>query len=31
MFPQTWAHLVIIAFVVVGNISFFVQRRRARK
>ncbi|MBZ0267126.1 hypothetical protein K8I85_03140 [bacterium] len=31
MFPQTWAHLVIIAFVIVGNISFFVQRRRARK
>jgi hypothetical protein len=31
MFPQTWVHLVIIGFVIVGNISFFVQRRRARK
>lgn len=31
MFPQTWAHLVIIGFVIVGNVSFFVQRRRARK
>jgi hypothetical protein len=31
MFPQTFAHLVIIAFVVLGTISFFVQTRRARK
>ncbi len=31
MYPQTWAHLVIIAFVVVGNISYFVQKRRERK
>jgi len=31
MFPQTFAHLVIIAFVIVGNVSYFVQRRRARK
>lgn len=31
MFPQTFAHLVIIAFVVLGNVSFFVQKRRERK
>lgn len=31
MFPQMFAHLMIIAFVIVGNVSFFVQRRRARK
>ncbi|GJM45217.1 MAG: hypothetical protein DHS20C21_20590 [Gemmatimonadota bacterium] len=31
MFPQTWAHLVIIGFVVLGNISYFTQKRRARK
>ncbi len=31
MFPQTFAHLVIIAFVVLGNISFFIQKRRERK
>jgi len=28
MGPQTVAHLVIIFFVVVGNIAFFVQRKR---
>ena len=28
MFPQTVAHLVIIGFVVLGNISYFVVRRR---
>jgi len=28
MGPQTVAHLVIIFFVVVGNVAFFVQRRR---
>ncbi len=31
MFPQTVAHLVIVAFVVLGNISFFVAKRRRRK
>ena len=31
MFPQTVAHLVIIAFVVLGNVSYFSQRRRERK
>jgi hypothetical protein len=31
MFPQTAAHLVIVAFVILGNISFFAQRRRERK
>ena len=30
MFPQTWAHLVIVAFVVLGNISYFAQRGRRR-
>jgi hypothetical protein len=31
MFPQTVAHLVIIAFVIVGNISYFAQKRRDRR
>ena len=31
MFPQTFAHLVIILFVVLGNISFFAQKRLDRK
>lgn len=31
MFPQTVAHMVIIAFVLIGNISFFVLRRAERK
>lgn len=31
MFPQMWAHIVILAFVLLGNISFFVQQRRARR
>jgi hypothetical protein len=31
MYPQTFAHLVIMAFVVVGNVSYFVLRRRERK
>ena len=28
MGPQTIAHLVVMAFVVIGNVAFFVQRRR---
>jgi len=28
MFPQTVAHLVIVAFVVLGNISYFATKRR---
>lgn len=31
MFPQTIAHMVIVAFVIVGNISYFAQRGRARR
>jgi hypothetical protein len=31
MFPQTVAHLVIVGFVVIGNISFFVLKRADRK
>ncbi|HMB69555.1 MAG TPA: hypothetical protein VKU85_09585 [bacterium] len=31
MFPQTVAHLVIVLFVIIGNISFFVLRRAERK
>jgi hypothetical protein len=31
MGPQTVAHLVIIAFVVVGNIAFFAERSRNRR
>lgn len=28
MGPQTLAHLIIIAFIVIGNISFFISRRK---
>lgn len=31
MFPQTVAHLVIIAFVILGNASYFAQRRRGKR
>lgn len=31
MGPQTVAHLVIIAFVIVGNIAFFGERRRQKR
>jgi hypothetical protein len=31
MGPQVTAHLVIIAFVIIGNITFLVERRRRRK
>ena len=31
MFPQTIAHLVIVAFVVLGNIAYFVSKRRMRR
>jgi hypothetical protein len=31
MFPQTVAHLVIVAFVILGNVSYFAQRRRERR
>jgi hypothetical protein len=31
MFPQTVAHLVIVGFVLLGNISFFALRRADRK
>jgi len=31
MGPQTIAHLVIIFFVVVGNVAFFIQRSREKK
>ena len=31
MLPQTVAHLVIVAFVLIGNVSFFVLRRAERK
>jgi hypothetical protein len=31
MFPQTVAHLVIVGFVILGNISFFMQRGKRRK
>lgn len=30
MGPQTLAHIVIIAFIIFGNIAFFVGRRRER-
>lgn len=31
MGPQTVAHLVIIAFVIIGNIAFFVKRSREKQ
>lgn len=31
MGPQTLAHLVVMAFIVIGNISFFVSRRKGRQ
>jgi hypothetical protein len=31
MGPQVWAHLVIVAFIVIGNITFFVERSRRKK
>ena len=27
MGPQTFAHLAIIALIVVGNVTFFIERR----
>jgi hypothetical protein len=31
MFPQTVAHMVIVMFVVLGNVAYFAAKRRARK
>jgi len=31
MGPQTLAHVVIMAFIVIGNISYFIGRRRERR
>ncbi len=31
MFPQTVAHMVIVAFVVLGNISYFASKRRTAR
>lgn len=31
MGPQTLAHVVIMAFIILGNISYFVTRRRGKK
>jgi len=31
MGPQSIAHLVIISFIVIGNITFFLDRRRQRR
>ena len=31
MGPQTVAHLVIIFFVIVGNVAFFIQQRREKQ
>jgi hypothetical protein len=28
MGPQTLAHLVVMAFIVIGNIAFFIGRKR---
>ncbi len=31
MGPQTLAHMVIMAFIVIGNITFFMRRRSSRR
>jgi hypothetical protein len=31
MGPQVTAHLVIVAFIVIGNITYIIERRRSRK
>jgi len=31
MGPQTLAHLVVMAFIVIGNVSFFIRKWRERK
>lgn len=31
MGPQTMAHVVIMAFIVIGNITFFIRRRRGER
>ena len=28
MGPQTMAHIVIMAFIIIGNVSFFVNKRK---
>ena len=28
MVPQSWAHLLLLAFIVLGNLGYFVMRRR---
>jgi len=30
MGPQTLAHLIVMAFIVIGNISFFINKRRKK-
>jgi hypothetical protein len=31
MLPQTIAHIVIVVFIIIGNIAYFASRRRERK
>jgi hypothetical protein len=31
MGPQVTAHLVIIAFIIIGNVTYLFERRRSRK
>ncbi len=31
MGPQTIAHIVIMAFIVIGNVTYFIDRRREKK
>ncbi len=31
MWPQTWAHMVIIAFIIIGNISYFASRKKGNQ
>jgi hypothetical protein len=30
MGPQAIAHIVIMLFIIIGNITFFIERRRER-
>ncbi len=31
MFVQSIAHLLIVAFIILGNVTYIIERRRGRK
>jgi hypothetical protein len=31
MGPQVTAHLVIVGFILIGNLTFFLEKRKKRK